>query len=174
LYPRLQADRYGAGRLTKIRAHTVSGASCRAVALRLGVLERLRDAAPADGGGIRSADLATERVLASVIEALIGACFLATGYERTAAAVVEAFAPEIEQALGEPLDFKSALQERLARDGLRAGYLVAGESGPPHRRSFDVVVEVDGARVGSGSGQTKKHAEQQAARDALDRLRAGR
>ena len=46
LYPRLEAERYGAGRLTKIRAQTVSGPSCRAVAERLGVPERLRAAAP--------------------------------------------------------------------------------------------------------------------------------
>src|ERR1700692_3913830 len=48
LYPRLEAERFGAGRLTKIRAQTVSGVSCRAVAERLGVPDRLRAAAPAE------------------------------------------------------------------------------------------------------------------------------
>src|SRR5665811_2326074 len=47
LYPRLEADRFGAGRLTKIRAQAVSGVSCRAVAVRLGLPQRLRAAAPA-------------------------------------------------------------------------------------------------------------------------------
>src|SRR3981081_3792214 len=47
LYPRLEAERFGAGRLTKIRAQAVSGRSCKAVAERLGVPERLRVAAPA-------------------------------------------------------------------------------------------------------------------------------
>ena len=56
-------------------------------------------------------------MLASVIEAVIGACYLAYGFETTAEAVREAFAPEIEQALERPADFKSALQERLARRG---------------------------------------------------------
>jgi ribonuclease-3 len=46
LFPRLEAERYGAGRLTKIRAQAVSGPSCRAVAERLGVPERLAAAAP--------------------------------------------------------------------------------------------------------------------------------
>src|SRR4029079_12270868 len=46
LYPRLEPDAYGAGRLTKIRAQAVSGRSCRAVAERLGIPERLRLAAP--------------------------------------------------------------------------------------------------------------------------------
>src|SRR5580698_5714904 len=67
LYPRLEAERFGAGRLTKIRAQAVSGPSCRAVAERLKVPERLRAAAAA--GVQENAVLrgATERVLASVI-----------------------------------------------------------------------------------------------------------
>ena len=56
LYPRLEAERYGAGRLTKIRAQTVSGPSCRAVAERLGVPERLQAAAP-DGIGQKASTL---------------------------------------------------------------------------------------------------------------------
>ena len=116
LYPRLES--YGAGRLTKVRAQAVSGRSCRAVAERLGIPERLRTAAPDEfAGPVTEALAQTERVLASVIEAVIGACYLEFGYEQTAEAVVEAFTPEIEQALERPADFKSALQERLARRG---------------------------------------------------------
>src|SRR5215212_4593871 len=86
LYPRLES--YGAGRLTKIRAQAVSGRSCRAVAERLGVPERLRVSAPPDvPPAALDALVATERVLASVIEAVIGACYVHFGYERTAAAV---------------------------------------------------------------------------------------
>ena len=110
LYPRLAAESHGAGRLTKIRAQAVSGRSCRRVAERLGLPERLRAAAPPDAGeAATNALVRTERVLASVIEAVIGACYLAYGYERTAEAVVEAFTPEIENALVSPADFKSAL-----------------------------------------------------------------
>ena len=109
LYPRLEAERFGAGRLTKIRAQAVSGVSCRAVAERLALPERLRAAAPAGVQESAAALVETERVLASVIEAVIGACYLHAGYERTAEAVVEAFGPEIEQALEHPVDFKSAL-----------------------------------------------------------------
>ena len=61
-------------------------------------------------------------MLASVIEAVIGACYLNSGYERTAEAVVEAFAPEIEDSLSNPVDFKSALQELLARRGAEVAY----------------------------------------------------
>ncbi|MEO8690744.1 MAG: putative dsRNA-binding protein [Solirubrobacteraceae bacterium] len=171
LYPRLAAESHGAGRLTKIRAQVVSGRSCRVVAERLGLPERLRTTAPADAGAAATDLLVrTERVLASVIEAVIGACYLAYGYERTAQAVVEAFTPEIEEALVSPADFKSALQERLARRGALVRYEVVGEDGPPHDRTFEVSATVEGAEVARGSGRSKKDAEQAAAAAALDAL----
>ncbi len=98
----------------------------------------------------------TERVLASVIEAVIGACYLHAGYERTAEAVVEAFAPEIEEALENPVDFKSALQELLARRGAEVSYEVTGEDGPPHERTYTVAARVDGRELGSGSGSAAR------------------
>jgi ribonuclease-3 len=167
LYPRLEADRYGAGRLTKIRAQAVSGPSCREVAERLGVPDRLRAQAPDGIGQSPSTLVGTERVLASVCEAVIGAVYLERGYEPTAEAVVEAFLPEIEQALENPVDFKSALQERLARQAQTVSYEVTAELGPPHDRTFEVVAVVEGSAVGSGSGRSKKHAEQEAAKAAL-------
>ena len=170
LYPRLEAERFGAGRLTKIRAQSVSGVSCRAVAERLGVPDKLRASAPEGIGQSADALVETERVLASVIEAVIGACYLHNGYERTAAAVVEAFQPEITNALSHPVDFKSALQERLARHAATVDYTVEREDGPPHDRTFEVVASVDGEEVGRGSGRSKKHAEQEAARIALEAL----
>ncbi len=170
LYPRLEAERFGAGRLTKIRAQAVSGPSCRAVAERLGVPARLRAAAPRAIAQSAAPTIQTERVLASVIEAVIGACYLHAGYDRTAEAVVEAFAPEIEQALENPVDFKSALQERLAQRGDVVTYEVTDEQGPPHDRTFEVVAAVDGRAIGRGHGRSKKTAEQQAAREALETL----
>jgi ribonuclease III len=170
LYPRLEADRFGAGRLTKIRAQAVSGRSCRAVAERLGVPEQLRAAAPPEALGSVNALLSTERVLASVIEAVIGACYLAFGYERTAEAVVDAFAPEMEGALEHPVDYKSALQERLARRGELVSYAVVEEQGPPHDRLFSISATVEGIEVGRGSGRSKKDAEQEAAQAALDAM----
>jgi ribonuclease-3 len=172
LYPRLEAERFGAGRLTKIRAQAVSGVSCRAVAERLEIPARLRAAAPAGVRERTAALVETERVLASVIEAVIGACYLQSGYERTAEAVVEAFVPEIEGALEHPADFKSALQELLARRGSEVSYEVASEEGPPHERTYAVVARVDGREIGAGSGRSKKHAEQEAARVAVDKLAA--
>ncbi len=175
LYPSLEAERFGAGELTKIRAQTVSGRSCRAVAERLGVPERMAAAAPPEVVASVPALVSTERVLASVIEAVIGACYLTFGYERTADAVVEAFTSELDDALERPVDFKSALQERLARRGAVVSYEVISEEGPPHDRTFTIVALTDVEEIGRGSGRSKKDAEQLAAQAALESMtsRAG-
>jgi ribonuclease III len=170
LYPRFEAERFGAGRLTKLRAQTVSGRSCKAVAERLGLPERLLAAAPQSTSPTARALVSTERVLASVMEAVIGACYLAYGFERTAAAVVEAFEPQVQEALDHPGDSKSALQELLARRGALVEYTVVSEVGPPHDRTFEVVAMVAGEEIGRGSGRSKKDAEQGAATLALEAL----
>ena len=166
LYPRLEAEHFGAGRLTKIRAQAVSGPACRRVAEELGLPALLRAAAPPDTPAA-AAVVETERVLASVLEAVIGACYLCSGVERTAAAVVEAFTEQIDEALSNPVDFKSALQERLSRRGATVSYEVTEQVGPPHDRTFMVAALVDESVVAHGSGRSKKLAEQDAARLAL-------
>ncbi len=169
LWPRLDADDFGAGRLTKIRAQAVSGRSCRRVAERLRIPERMTALAP-EVTPANAQLVKTERVLASVIEAVIGACYLEHGYEKTSAAVVDAFAPEIDRALSEPGDYKSVLQERLARRGATVSYEVTAEDGPPHDRTFEVAAMVAGEELSRGTGKSKKDAEQAAASDALDSL----
>jgi ribonuclease-3 len=170
LFPRLDPDRFGPGRLTKIRAQAVSGRSCRAVAERIGVPDRLRATAPPAATSGVEALVSTERVLASVIEAVIGGCYLAFGYDRVAEAVVSAFAPEIEDALEHSVDYKSALQERLARRGELVAYEVVEEHGPPHDRTFTVSASIRGREIASGVGRSKKDAEQEAAQSALEAL----
>jgi ribonuclease III len=166
LFPRF--ERYGAGRLTKVRAQAVSGPSCARVARELGLPERLRDAAPQGTG--RSAELLveSERVLASVCEAVIGASYEAFGFDRTGPAVVRSFAEEIDDALEHPVDYKSVLQERLARRAEVVVYRIHSEEGPAHDRSFVAVAEVAGEELGRGEGKTKKSAEQEAALRALE------
>jgi ribonuclease-3 len=169
LYPRF--ERHGAGRLTKVRAQAVSGLSCARVARGLGVPDELRATAP-EGTTGRSAELliGSERVLASICEAIIGAAYLAFGFERTRDATVESFRAEIEDALEHPVDYKSVLQERLARRAEIVTYRTVSEEGPAHDRSFIAVAEVEGEELGRGEGKTKKSAEQEAALHALDAL----
>jgi ribonuclease-3 len=162
------------GRLTKTLNQSVSGTSCAAVGLALGVPGRLRETAPADtGAGIPVEVLiGAERPLPEITEALIGACYLAHGFERTASAVAAAFGPQIEFSARTRLDFKSALQELLARRGANVSYDVVNEAGPPHDRTFEVAAMLDGEQVGRGEGRSKKTAEQAAAEEALERLDA--
>ncbi len=161
------------GELTKILNQAVSGRACAEVARELGLPEKLSGEAPDEGDGLPVETLlASERTLASVCEAVIGACYLEHGYERTAAAVVEAFEEEVEHASQERLDFKSELQERLARDGETVSYEVTNEVGPPHDRRFEIRATVRGDELGVGEGRSKKEAEQAAARRALENLKA--
>ena len=171
LFPRFED--YGAGRLTKLRAQAVSGPACAQVALEIGVPARLRDAAPAGTG--RSFELlaSSERVLASICEAVIGACYLAFGIDRVATAVVAAFEDQIGDALEHPVDYKSLLQERLARRAEIVTYRIEAEEGPAHDRRFVAVAEAEGREIGRGEGRTKKAAEQEAAMQALEPKAAG-
>ena len=161
------------GRLTKVHGQAVSGRACAEVAEAIGVRALLREAAPdeLEGGIEPKALLASERALASICEAVIGACYLHHGFEATTEATVAAFADQVAVASDQLLDFKSALQELLARDGARVRYDVTREAGPPHNRVFDVTASVNGEIVGRGSGRSKKAAEQAAAEQALERLR---
>jgi ribonuclease III len=157
------------GRLTKIHGQAVSGRACAEVAEWLGVPAMLRDREPAgvDGGIAAEELIVSERAMASITEALIGAVFLELGIERTREAVLSAFEPQIALASETLLDFKSALQETLARRGRTVSYVVVGEAGPAHHRSFQVEARVAGETIGRGSGASKKAAEQAAASEAL-------
>ncbi|MFL5825239.1 MAG: ribonuclease III family protein [Thermoleophilaceae bacterium] len=168
IYPRF--PHYGAGRLTKLRAQAVSRHACAEVARDLGVPDRLRAAAPEGTGKSAEMLIASDRILASICEAVIGATYLAFGFERVAPAVVDAFAEQVEEALEHPVDYKSVLQERLARRSQVVAYRIEDEAGPPHDRSFVAVAEVSGRSIGRGEGRTKKSAEQEAALRALDSL----
>ncbi len=160
------------GRLTKVHGQAVSGRACAEVARGLGLPAMLKEVAPSTQEGGIDADslLASERAMASVCEAVIGACYLQYGYPPTAEATVAAFADEIALALETLLDFKSALQERLAREGARVTYAVTREAGPAHDRRFEVAARLDSEVIGTGEGRSKKAAEQAAAAAALERL----
>jgi ribonuclease-3 len=168
IYPRFPD--WGAGRLTKLRAQAVSRTACAEVARALGVPERLQAAAPAGVGKNADVLVDSERILASVCEAVIGAAYIAFGIERVRPAVVDAFGEQLDEALGSPVDFKSRLQETLARHSEVVSYRIVEASGPAHDRSFVAIAEVAGEEVGRGEGKTKKAAEQEAAQLALDHV----
>ena len=165
------------GDLAKVRAHVVSRPSCAAVARQIGLGELLiREAAgQAPEAAVSATALAeSDTVLAELVEAAIGACFLEFGLETVAAATVQAFAGRVAYALDEHVDHKTVLQEELARQGGSVTYWLVETSGPDHDRRFTSVALVEGAELGRGSGGSKKESEQEAAREALEQIaRAG-
>jgi ribonuclease-3 len=109
-------------------------------------------------------------VLAALLEAALAALFLEHGFEAIEGAVVQAFSSRIQYAATGHVDHKTELQEALARRGRAVSYTVVEVEGPPHDRSFTCAATIDGEQVGVGSGRSKKAAEQEAARQALDKL----
>ena len=158
------------GRLAKIRAHVVSRASCAAVAKELALGDRLLE--QADGVPPDELDRISRsrNVLAALLEAALAALYLEHGFEAIEHAVVAAFSDKIEYARSSHVDYKTELQEALARSGRQVHYTVLEVQGPPHDRRFVCAAHVAGAQLGIGRGSTKKAAEQEAAREALDAL----
>ena len=156
---------FSEGQLSKIRAHVVSRRSCAVVAAELGLDRRLEESGEIPDDLRRSSN-----VLAALMEAVLAALYLERGLDELAGPVIEAFEPRIEEALTESVDQKTTLQEELAKRGQRVEYVTLATDGPPHDRTFACAALVDGEQVGTGTGRTKKDAEQEAARMALDRL----
>ncbi|MBK8252611.1 MAG: ribonuclease III [Polyangiaceae bacterium] len=156
------------GELSLMRAALVNTEALAEWARLNGVGDVLRLGRGADSAGERQ----QKNVLADAVEAIVGAAYLDHGIEaarRVAKAIVSA--PIDRLASGPPLgrDPKSELQERVqARGGSSPKYRVIESIGPDHSREFVVAVEVDAEALGEGRGRSKKRAEQEAARNALE------
>jgi ribonuclease-3 len=161
---------FSEGRLAKIRSHVVSRASCAVVARQLQLGDRLSERA-ADIPEDELHRLARNRnVLAALLEAALAALFLEHGFEPVERPIVQAFSGRIEYARTTHVDYKTELQEALARRGQSVNYSVLDVDGPPHDRRFRCAAVIDGDQLGVGSGESKKAAEQEAAKEALAKL----
>ncbi|MBE0429257.1 MAG: ribonuclease III [Thermoleophilia bacterium] len=162
---------YNEGELAKIRAYVVSRGTCARVAIKLGLPAQLAEAAR-EAGAANVASLAgNANVLAAVLEALIGALYLQIGLEPIMDAVIEEFDEHIAYATSEHIDYKTVLQEEVAKRGQEVEYRVVGSEGPPHARTFSSQVVLAGEVLGRGKGRTKKVSQQEAAKEALEVLR---
>jgi len=114
-----------------------------------------------------------ESLLSDVVEALVGAMYLEAGYDAAAELVVSHWRDIIEERSEAPghRDYKTRLQETLARQGLKPRYELT-ETGPEHAKRFTAKVLAAGDVLGEGDGTSKKRAEQAAAKSAADRLAA--
>jgi ribonuclease-3 len=114
-----------------------------------------------------------DSIMADALEAVIGAVYLDAGLEAATGLVLRLWGDRIDDRAKRPglKDYKTRLQEVVAKDGRRPEYLTEG-SGPDHEPSFVARVEVEGVLLGMGSGRSKKEAEQAAAQQALETLKA--
>lgn len=153
------------GQLAKLRSGLVNGKILASMAGRLDLGSVLFVGKGAEQSGTRH----STAVLADVIEAVIGAIYLDRGLRAVRRFVLglygERLNPGNVAALSE--DYKSQLQERtMAEEGLVPHYVIAKEEGPPHSKTFYAEVRIDGEVCGSGTGPSKKSAEQEAAKEA--------
>lgn len=156
------------GQLAKLRAAVVNAAALADVArtLDLGEYVYLGRGEETTGGRDKSS------ILADTLEAVIGAVFLDSGIEVARDVVHRLFDPLIERAaeLGAGLDWKTSLQEAAALAGLGSPEYRVTDIGPDHAKEFSAEVLLDGRVLGSGSGRSKKLAEQRAASAAYTRI----
>lgn len=156
------------GRMTRLRAQLVCEESLHAVAMQLGLGEyiRLGRGEEHTGGRTRTS------ILADAVEAIIAAMYLDGGIEVSRAFITRFILTGAEHALAASGDYKTELQELVQKkSGSVLSYELLGESGPDHDKTFTSQVSLNGEPIGSGSGRTKKEAEQAAARAALRVLR---
>jgi ribonuclease III len=161
------------GEKSKTKAALVSTATLARQAERLNLGEHLLLGRGEEKTGGRR----KQALLADGYEALIAAIYLDGGIEHARAFIVREFAPlltEVQQhGIAGSQDYKSALQELLqARDLPLPEYRLVGTMGPDHRKLFQVEVVVNGEALAESTGPSKKEAEQDAARAALDKLKS--
>ena len=158
------------GRLTKTRALIVCEKALADVAREIGLGRFMYMGHGEEAGGGRGKD----SILADCMEAVIGGIFLDGGYEAASRFVVRFLKETIDKAIEGKifLDYKSEVQEILQSKGKTVNivYITDREEGPAHNKTFFVHMECDGKVYGSGSGKSKKEAEQQAAGMALEKL----
>ncbi|MEH6946317.1 ribonuclease III [Bacillus sp. JJ634] len=160
------------GELTKLRAAIVCEPSLVTFANQLGFGEfvLLGKGEEMTGGRERPA------MLADVFESFIGALYLDRGLEPVVEFLRKVVFPKIDEgAFSHVMDYKSQLQELIQRDSSGTiQYKILQEKGPAHNREFVSIVLLNGEKLGSGSGKSKKEAEQHAAERALNVLRQKR
>lgn len=153
------------GEMAKVRAGVVNEATLAVVARAIGLDDSLFVSRGEEAsGGRRKAS-----ILSDGMEALIGAVFLDGGFEAARGVVLDRWRPIIAERASSPgeRDYKTRLQEELAREGMQPMYDVVG-SGPDHSRAFAATVRVGDDVIGRGAGTSKKRAQQAAARAALE------
>lgn len=160
-YPKLPE-----GEMTKTRAYAVCEDSLAIVANKYSFSDFLRvgKCETKTNGKYRNS------ILADAVEATIGAIFLDSGYDNAKNFILPNIIPQIEDYIKNGnKDYKTQLQEKLQANGeVKIEYKLIGEKGPDHAKIFSVEVYCNNVLLGSGEGKSKKDAEMNAAKEALN------
>ena len=155
------------GELTRMRADMVCEHTLATVANKIGLGTHLMLGHGEERLGGRS----RESILADATESVIAACFLDGGLAAAEQFVKQYILVEVPVSRPNNMDYKTALQELVQQKKNQVlSYTLVGQSGPDHDKQFDVEVSLNGTVVGSGSGRSKKRAEQMAAKAAMEKL----
>ncbi len=158
------------GDLTRMRADVVCETALAKVARKIELGKHLLLGNGEEQSGGRSRD----SILSDAVEAVIAACYLDGGME-VAKTLIHRFILQQEPVKQANRDFKTALQELVQQKKNQVlSYELVGQSGPDHNKSFAVELSLNGKVVGRGQGTSKKRAEQDAARNALEVLFPGK
>ena len=155
------------GELTRMRADMVCERTLAKVANNLGLGQHLLLGKGEEQGGGRSRN----SILADAVESVIAACYLDGGMEAAVQFVSRFILVNVPVTRMQNVDYKTALQELVQQKKNQIlSYKLVGESGPDHDKQFTVELSLNGGVVGIGIGSSKKRAEQDAARIALEKL----
>ncbi len=155
------------GELTRMRADMVCEQSLAKVAHTIGLGEHLLLGHGEEQGGGRT----RASILADAVESVIAACYIDGGFAPAKAFIDRFILCDVPVKQLHNRDYKTALQELVQRKKDQViRYTLVGEEGPDHNKQFRVEVSINGQTVGQGTGTSKKRAEQEAAKAALDSL----
>lgn len=155
------------GELTRMRADMVCEHTLASAANRIGLGDYLLLGHGEEQGGGRS----RESILADAMESVIAASFLDGGLDAALEIVRRFILVEVPVTRLHNVDYKTQLQELVQqKKNQTLSYALVGESGPDHDKQFEVEVDLNGSVVGRGMGRSKKRAEQDAARAAIEKL----
>lgn len=155
------------GELTRMRADMVCESSLARVAEMVGLGKHLLLGNGEEQGGGRKRN----SILADAVESVIAASFLDGGMEAAEGIIRRFVLCNVPVSRLKNLDYKTSLQELIQQKKNQVlSYQMVGESGPDHDKQFFVEVSLNGTVVGKGSGSSKKRAEQDAARVAMETL----
>ena len=159
------------GELPRMRADMVCETSLALIANRLDLGRHLLLGHGEERFGGRS----RVSILADAVESVIAACYLDGGIEAAKGVISRFVLCNVPVSKLQNVDYKTSLQELVQQKKNQVlTYALVGQSGPDHDKKFDVEVSLNGEVVGCGSGSSKKRAEQDAARAAIEKLFPGR